>query len=50
MEAEYMANGNATKEALWLRKVMGTLCGMAVSVQMYCDSAGALAQVHNTVG
>jgi hypothetical protein len=50
MEAEYMANGNATKEALWLRKVMETLCGMAVSVQMCCDSAGALAQMHNPVG
>jgi hypothetical protein len=50
MEAEYMANGNAPKEALWLRRVMETLCGMAVSVQMYCDSAGALAQMHNPVG
>jgi hypothetical protein len=44
MEAEYMATGNAAKEALWIRKVMETLCGMAVSVQMFCYSAGALAQ------
>jgi hypothetical protein len=50
MEVEYMATGNAAKEALWIRKVMETLCGMAVSVQMYSDSAGALAQMHNPVG
>jgi hypothetical protein len=50
MEAEYMAKGNGTKEALWLRKVVETLYGMAISVQMYCDSAGALAQMHNPVG
>jgi hypothetical protein len=42
MEAEYMAHGNGVKEALWLRKLMETLYGAAGSVQMYCDSAGAL--------
>jgi hypothetical protein len=50
MEAEYMANGNGAKEALWLRKVMETLYGAAGSVQMYSDSSGALAQMHNPVG
>jgi hypothetical protein len=50
MEAEYMAHGNGVKEALWLRKLMETLYGAAGSVQMYCDSAGALAQIHNPVG
>jgi hypothetical protein len=47
MEAEYMASGNGAKEALWLRKVMETLYGAAGSVQMYSDSSGALAQMHN---
>jgi hypothetical protein len=32
MVAEYMANGNGAKEALWLRKVMETLYGAAGSV------------------
>jgi hypothetical protein len=50
MEAQYMANGIGAKEALWLRKVMETLYGVAVSVQMYCDNVGALAQMHNPVG
>jgi hypothetical protein len=50
MEAEYMANGNGAKEALWLRKVMETLYGAAGSVQMNSDSSGALAQMHNPVG
>jgi transposase InsO family protein len=50
MEAEYMANGNGAKEALWLRKVMETLYGVTVSVQIYCDNVGALAQMHNPVG
>jgi hypothetical protein len=49
MEPKYIANSNGTREALWLRKVMETLSGMAVSVQMCCDSAGALAQMHNPV-
>jgi hypothetical protein len=50
MKAEHMANGNTTREAIWPCKVMETLCGMAVSVQMYCDIAGALAQMYNPVG
>jgi hypothetical protein len=50
MEAEYMAHGNGVKKALWLRKLMETLYGAAGSTQLYCDSAGALAQIHNPVG
>jgi hypothetical protein len=50
MEAEYMAHGNETKEALWLRKLMETLYGESGCVQLYCDSAGAPAQMHNPVG
>lgn len=45
-----MAHGNGVKEALWLRKLMETLYGEAGSVQMNCDSNGALAQMHNPVG
>jgi hypothetical protein len=50
MEAEYMAHSNGVKEALWLRKLMTTLFGVAGSVQLYCESVGALAQMHNPVG
>jgi hypothetical protein len=39
MEAEYMAHGNAAKQALWLRKGLVMLCGAAGPVTMYCDCA-----------
>ena len=45
-----MAHGNGSKEALWLRKLMETLYGAAITVQMCCDSSGAPAQMHNPAG
>lgn len=41
-EAEYMAVASATKEALWLRKLMndfGEPCG---TLQLWCDNQGAI--------
>jgi hypothetical protein len=34
----------------WLHKLMETLYSAAITVQMFCDSVGALAQMHNPVG
>ncbi|KAJ9524038.1 hypothetical protein QJQ45_022468 [Haematococcus lacustris] len=46
-EAEYMAASSATKEALWLRKLMRDLQLEARCVQMSCDNQAALQLLHN---
>ncbi|KAJ9523155.1 hypothetical protein QJQ45_023956, partial [Haematococcus lacustris] len=46
-EAEYMAASSATKEALWLRKLMRDLRLEARCVQMSCDNQAALQLLHN---
>jgi hypothetical protein len=44
-----MAASWAAKEALWVRKLMATLCGEqgAKTVEMKCDNQGALALLRN---
>ncbi|KAJ9520116.1 hypothetical protein QJQ45_030042, partial [Haematococcus lacustris] len=46
-EAEYMAASSATKEALWLRKLMRDLQLEARCVKMSCDNQAALQLLHN---
>ncbi|KAJ9529185.1 hypothetical protein QJQ45_007904 [Haematococcus lacustris] len=46
-EAEYMAASSATKEALWLRKLIRDLQLEARCVQMSCDNQAALQLLHN---
>lgn len=41
-EAEYMAGAYATKEALWLRKLMGDLEIRVSTVDIKCDNQGAI--------
>lgn len=48
-EAEYVAGAMAAKEAIWLRRLLGTLTGTSKAVQMKCDNQGALELMHNTV-
>jgi hypothetical protein len=46
MDANYISKGNAAREALWLHKLMETLFGTIIRVQTYCDSSGAVGQMH----
>jgi hypothetical protein len=46
MDANYISKGNAAREALWLHKLMETLFVTVIKVQMYCDSSGAVGQMH----
>jgi len=49
IEAEYVAGAMAAKEAIWLRRLLGSLTGTTKAVQMKCDNQGALALMHNAV-
>ena len=41
-EAEFISAASATKEALWVRKILGELCGKVVPVQLRVDNQAAL--------
>lgn len=46
-EAEYLAAGEAIKEAIWIRKFiteLGVVPSSANSLALYCDSTGAISQ------
>lgn len=47
LEAEYMATAWATKELLWLRKLMATFQGSVQCGILRCDNQGALALMRN---
>ncbi|KAJ9515400.1 hypothetical protein QJQ45_016401 [Haematococcus lacustris] len=48
-EAEYQAVADATREALFLRKLLHELCAVTGPVPILCDSQGAVALVKNPV-
>ncbi|KAJ9522346.1 hypothetical protein QJQ45_008189 [Haematococcus lacustris] len=48
-EAEYQAAADATREALFLRKLLHELCAVTGPVPILCDSQGAVALVKNPV-
>ncbi|KAJ9506960.1 hypothetical protein QJQ45_016556, partial [Haematococcus lacustris] len=48
-EAEYQAAADATREALFLRKLLHELCAVSGPVPILCDSQGAVALVKNPV-
>lgn len=48
-EAEYMAAASATKEALWLRKLLPELGVEVGAVRVYGDNQGALAQLKHPI-
>jgi len=48
-EAEYMAASMAAKEAVWLQRLLGELGNEQASVEMRCDSQGAVAMMRNPV-
>ncbi|MGQ3286052.1 Ty1/Copia family ribonuclease HI, partial [Bosea sp. (in: a-proteobacteria)] len=48
-EAEYQAVADATREALFLRKLLHELCAVTDLVLILCDNQGAVALVKNSV-
>ncbi|KAJ9517300.1 hypothetical protein QJQ45_009205 [Haematococcus lacustris] len=48
-EAEYQAAADATREALFLRKLLHELCAVTGPIPILCDSQGAVALVKNPV-
>ncbi|KAJ9523830.1 hypothetical protein QJQ45_020031, partial [Haematococcus lacustris] len=48
-EAEYQAAADATREALFLRKLLHELCAVAGPIPILCDNQGAVALVKNPV-
>jgi len=48
-EAEYVAASVASKEAVWLQRLLGELGNAQASVKMHCDSQGAVAMMRNPV-
>jgi hypothetical protein len=48
-EAEYMAAGAATREALWLRSLLHDLGVPVATVPVGCDNQGAIALVRNPI-
>ena len=47
VEAELMALAEATKQALWLQKLMHCLPMQVLPMQIYVDNQGTIALVHN---
>jgi hypothetical protein len=50
-EAEYMAAGQATREALGIKKIIQDVTGKRIgAVEIYCDNTGAVSLAKGTVG
>ena len=48
-EAEYVAASMASKEAIWLQRLLAKLGNAQASFKMHCDSQGAVAMMRNPV-
>jgi hypothetical protein len=47
MEAEYIANSKAAKEAIWIKKIvseLGVISSASSHMDLYCGNSGAIAQ------